>query len=73
MPNKPFLGRKNMRLINNLKKKIITNVNNEVGKAGLAINSGVNQATIGANQLASKAAQNSNFPSVKNIIPKVFV
>jgi hypothetical protein len=39
----------------------------------LAINSAVNQSTIGANQLASKAAQNSNFPSVKNIIPKVFV
>jgi hypothetical protein len=73
MPNKPIFGRKNMRLINRLKNKVVTNINNEVGKAGLAINSGVNQATIGANQLASKAAQNSNFPSIKSIIPKTFV
>jgi hypothetical protein len=73
MPNKPFLGRKNMRLINKLKNKVVTNVNNEVGKAGLAINSAVNQSTIGTNQLASKAAQNSNFPSIKSIIPKTFV
>jgi hypothetical protein len=70
---KPILGRKLTRQLNARVKKGVANVNNLVGKAGLAVNSAVNQATIGANQLGSKVAQNSNFPSVSSIIPKHFV
>jgi hypothetical protein len=70
---KPILGRKNTRALNKFKNRAVANINNQIGKAGLAVNSAVNQATIGANQLASKVAQNSNFPSVKSIVPKVFV
>jgi hypothetical protein len=70
---KPILGKKATRQLNAHLKRGVANVNNLVGKAGLGINSAVNLSTIGANQLASKAAQNSNFPSVKGIIPKHFV
>ena len=70
---KPILGRKLTRQLNARVKKGVANVNNLVGKAGLAVNSAVNQATIGANQLGSKVSQNSNFPSVSIIIPKHFV
>ena len=70
---KTILGKKATRQLNAHVKRGVANVNNLVGKAGLAVNSAVNQATIGANQLGSKIAQNSNFPSVKSIIPKHFV
>jgi len=70
---KPIFGKKNTRIMRRMKDNAVANVNNQVGKAGLAINSAVNQATIGANQIASKVGQNSNFPSVLSIIPKKFV
>jgi hypothetical protein len=38
----------------------------------MGVNSAVNQLTVGANQLGSKLAQNSNFPTVNSIIPKSF-
>jgi len=69
---KPILGRKNTRAITAMKNKGVSNVNNLVGKAGMGINSAVNQVTVGANQLGSKLAQNTNFPHVRSIVPKTF-